>query len=390
MGFDMVTFLPTGDENYFDKLISIGIVKSVNKKDKSVTFNKYVNATVYDKNYKKKGLYKINIVHDVDPTSGNYGIVLTPLTQLLPNENSEWSSREKYNIGAISQEGYNVLLYTKPLNFSATKKYGYTSEVLGSARNTFEASPEANGKTIRQTLGYNPRNDTKRLMARDFDINKLAEEKGDNGPTGRAIKTIQRYYIENHKEIDHLSNLRIYFVDKELGDYITNYGDNYGSIQMIDIPEVSTDEDGNEVTIHKPHKFLITKINSNAKVFSINPFQTGRELNNHGYSNISIKEALSDRNMEAIIDRIDWNRADAVKAMFVDMIKAKSVDENITRVVNTSNIIDQQVLTALGEMTRNKSLLDVVAMGRNLGVVEFKNLYAAEEVNDNYDGSVNY
>ena len=388
--FDMVTFTPTGEEDYFEKLIPIGIVKSINKKDNSVIFNKYVYATVYgDKGYKKKGLYKINVINDVDPTSGNYGIVLTPLTQLLPNENSEWSSREKYNIGAISQEAYKYLLYAKPLNFNVTKKYGYNSVDLQTNRDIYLSRPEAEGKSFSQVAVYKPRNDTKRLMARKFDINELANEKGENGPTGRAIKTIQRYYIENHKVDTNLRNLRIYFVDKELGDYITNYGDTNGSIQTIDIPEVSTDEEGNEVTTYTPHKFLITKINNNAKLFSMNPFESW-EGNKNGYSNISLKEALTDKNMNAIIDRIDWHNANAIKQMFINDVKAKSVDENITRVIKASNHFDQEILTTLGEMTKNKSLLEIVAMGRNLGVVEFKNLYAAEAVPDDYDINVNY
>ena len=356
----------------------------IHTKSCRTTFNKYIRATTYDKGRKKEGLYKINIVNDVDPTTGNYGIVLTPLTRLLPNENSEWSSREKYNVGALSQEGYKYLLYTRPLNYHAGNRYGYGSENSSEAQNIYRANH--NNRTLRDDLGYNPRNDTKEKMAVKFDIHELAADKGENGPTGRAIKTIQRYYTENHSaEYEGIHNLKIYFVDNELGDYIKNYGDYNGSVQTIEIPVTSQTEDGKEVVNIEPHKFLITKVDNKKAVFTYDPWKKGTDN-----SLLSVKDALTSTSLEQLVNLIDWNNATAIKKMFIDKMKVKSTDDNIAHVIRASNMADQQVLTTLAEMTKNKSLLEVVAMGRRLGVTEFKNLYAAREVTDDYDPAVNY
>ena len=193
--------------------------------------NKYVRIQSKDSNR----LYKIN----EDPNHN--WIILTPLGELAPNENAEWSCNENYNEGLMTKKAYQAMVNAY---IAESEESGFTQEYITKKKEEFEETGEVGylwySRRTQPTVAY---------ATRDFNFMQLADTESGHENAGALYelhKQMQRFYVNPSN-----SNKTLYVLNAPMTNYVKSIGEEFGSVQEV----VLTDRNGRSYK----QQFLIWK-----------------------------------------------------------------------------------------------------------------------------------
>lgn len=205
---------PVENRRIFDKLLVKAGIKFNTISDEKYGVNQYIQITNPNE---KSILYKI---HDLGSI-----ILLTPLTRLEPNENSQWSSKrsnnENYSTDIyLSPQAYDKLVNEYRLNLDDKFDLKFINDVI----NKFKS------KTSDITDVFWIRNNAKTFRKADIGFN--LEERINEGDS-RAEKL--KNDIVNH--FSQITNAPLLVYNSLISDFIYTPGLEYGSFQSIKFPD---------------------------------------------------------------------------------------------------------------------------------------------------------
>lgn len=199
---------PEANKDNFDKRMTKLGIKSVLPLSKNYKTNKYIRIVEND----ISTLYKI---HD----GGNY-IILYPLSDLLENENRDWSVNEDLNtrISILPQNSYRKLI---GIYDAIEDKVDFKSKYI------LDTIKDLKSKGETKDFYYSSREVYERKLYADpnFDINKLAEE-------GTPMYFLKEAIINYFQDPNHH---RFFAYNRDIRDHIYTPGIKYGSMQKINI-----------------------------------------------------------------------------------------------------------------------------------------------------------
>lgn len=199
---------PVKNTNKFNKLLVSAGIKYNTYTDEEFGINKYIQLTRSGQN---PTLYKI---HDLGDK-----ILLTPLSKLEANENTQWSAKESNNVGYMSPQAYDKLAKT----YALEQAQAYNNEFI----TNFALKYAKEIENANDLFYFSENEKLMRPANPNFDIETLVAE--DNG----KAETLKRAII------NHFSNITkqpLFVYNGLISDNIYTPGSKYGSIQKIMFP----------------------------------------------------------------------------------------------------------------------------------------------------------
>lgn len=169
-------------------------------------------------------------------------VILTPLGQLAPNENSEWSCNEQYNEKIMSKKAYDAFVNDFAQDNSEAS---FTRDYITKRKEHYEETGE---------LGYmwyssrrNPKID---YATREFNFMLLADPDSgvkNAGDLYQMYNQIQKFYANNGN-----NNKTLYVLNSPMYEYIQSIGEEFGSTQTITLIDSNGNKYNRTFLIWKP------------------------------------------------------------------------------------------------------------------------------------------